>query len=421
MTPLRFSIASRPVLRRLLLVCLLSAGAAVPASDAPEGEEAPVVLDAELLEEALRSIAELPVAPEIYGPPLPAEMRDPDDLLPERALVREADTAPLPPAPHPGVRSLELSLRRAAEIAFQQHVELPATPPIPRERAPGRSDARTVLQSMAQSQDPSVRRRALESWHDLSDPLAQEALLNAMMDPDAGVRATALERMAESGVPELHQAIRVRLTNMPQQLLHELCPLLPALSAALGPDNLQTLQNVQASSLERQYAAYLLGCMRHAEAAGTLARLAWDPDAGLARMAAQSLFELQHAHTVRDWYAFASHSDPFVAALAVDATARAGGQEALHALRDIAAGQARASETVQMRAIQALLHWPQNAGIPPLIQAMRRNPRLAPAIGRMLDNKTGLGFGSNTVAWEEWLQEMTTGGAGASSPLVPAQ
>lgn len=294
------------------------------------------------------------------------------------------------------------AFRRLREIAdtWSAEWELHAPPAASRDT----SSARASALQLAQSEDPELRRRAVEALGK-ADPQARPSLgglLWALGDSDPGVREAATKQI-QTIPPQtlLQQILDVLVANDPDAVT-ALDTALPDLSGALGDDFLKMFRDTGMPIPLRRAAAYSLGRMRVRAAAAELAKGAWEREGSLATSCALALAAMRDTRTVRDWVALRKHPDGNVRWLAVEALAELGGREAFAALAEAAYGAADIDAELAPHAIKALAYWPLGDCVPALIKCMKRNTGFRHQAAELLRLRTGQAIGDDASAWEDW-------------------
>lgn len=265
-----------------------------------------------------------------------------------------------------------------------------------------RGSARPAARQLALSEDPELRRRAIEALgKDATAPSLPE-LLWALGDSDPGVREIATARAATLAPATLLQQVLDILVANDEASVHALDTALPELRDALADEFLRMFRDKDLPVPLRRAAAYSLGKMRVGTAARDLAAATWDAEPTLAASAALALHALRDTQTVRDWAALRKHSDPGIQNLALQSLAELGGREAFAAIAEVAYSQEGYDRQLVQQGIRALAVWPRSDCVPALIDVLKRNPTFRVVATELLQFRTGQAIGADAAAWEDW-------------------
>lgn len=308
------------------------------------------------------------------------------------AQVQVVPGAPVKPPP------FQLpSLGPGANIPGAPKPAMPAASPA-EETVPPKASIDVPLRT---APDPELRLRAAELQARLKEPAGLEDFLWALGDPEPSVRAVAVARVGKIPAADLLQQVLNVLVANHESDLNALDLALPELPPALGTEFLGLFRNHDLAIPLRRAAAYSVGRMRVAGAAGSLAQGAWEEDASLALSCARALYALRDTQTIRDWAAMRTHPDPSVRVLAVYALAELGGREAFAALAEIAYGGDFDARLAPI-ALQGIAAWPLSDCVPALIEVMKRNPGRKVEAADLLRVRTGQALGNSIEEWQDW-------------------
>lgn len=271
--------------------------------------------------------------------------------------------------------------------------------------------SKDILQSMARSEDPAVRQRALEGWTDLNSPAALPYIVGFLGDPDDEVaRAAVVSLKKISGRPyaltlpdQAGEYVLSVLTEAPPEARVRLESLLPELRPFLEKRMLAVFKSGKEEAVRRRVAAYGLGCMGSMLASASLAKGTASEDPEMAGACVEALYRLHDVGSIDTWVRLVVHPDPGIGRRALEALAELGGPKALVQLGRVAAAQDAADEGMQDQALAALKRWPPRERVPVLVDVMQQNPRLRSSALDSLREITGLDLGEKPEAWRRWL------------------
>lgn len=265
-----------------------------------------------------------------------------------------------------------------------------------------RGSARPAARQLALSEDPELRRRAIEALGKDVTATNLAELLWALGDADPGVRETAAERAATLAPAALLQQVLDILVANDEASVHALDAALPELRDALADEFLRMFRDRDLPIPLRRAAAYSLGKMRVTTAAHHLAAATWDAEPTLAASSALALHALRDTQTVRDWAALRKHADAGIQNLAIQSLAELGGREAFAAIAEVAYSQEGYDSQLVEQSIRALAVWPRADCVPALIEVLKRNPTFRKVATELLQFRTGQALPADAAAWEDW-------------------
>lgn len=266
----------------------------------------------------------------------------------------------------------------------------------------GTSSAHAAARQMAQSEDPELRKRAIEVLaKDGRTPTLRE-LLWALGDPSPGVREIALTKLAPvSPAALLESALDILLEN-DEESVYALDRALPGLPASVGDEFARIFRDKDQPIPLRRAAAYALGKLRVPGIAAELADGTAETEATLATSCALALYALRDTQSVPRWVPLVQHPDLNVAWLAIRALGELGGREAFATLADIAFTVTPVDPQLVPVAINAIAAWPLVDSVPALIETMRRNSGYRRTAAALLRFRTGVALGDSSEEWQEW-------------------
>ena len=284
-------------------------------------------------------------------------------------------------------------------------------------RSPG--SARAAASQMALSEDPELRKRAIEAIaKDGRAPTLRE-LLWALGDADSGVRAVALAKIAPiSPAALLSGALDVLLEN-DEASVRALDLALPGLPRSVGDEFARIFKDTDQPVPLRRAAAYALGKMRVQSMAAALAAGTADGDPTFALSCARALFALRDTQSVPLWIPLLQGPDPNLAWLAIHALAELGGREAFAALGEVAAGSIQVDPQLQPVALHGLAAWPLVDCVPVLIASMSSNPGYRRITAAILRARTGVALGDTAGEWQAWYTNGLPPSAEEAAPASP--
>lgn len=294
------------------------------------------------------------------------------------------------------------SLQRLGEISSRWSAEWEVPSAARAER--GTASAGPAARQMAKSEDPEVRRRAVEALTRGSDVPTLRDLLWALGDEDAGVRAVALKKIAPlSPTALLEGALDILLENDADSV-YALDRALPELPSGVSDEFARVFRDANQPIPLRRAAAYALGKLRAPGIAGELADGTADPEATFAVSCALALFALRDTTTITRWIPLAQHRDISIAWLAIQALTELGGREAFSALANFANGTTPVDPQLVSVALNGISAWPLTDSVPVLIDCMYRNPGYRHIAAALLQARTGVPLGNSADEWKNWYE-----------------
>ncbi len=314
-------------------------------------------------------------------------------------------------APSPAVQSLEEARLQDAVVRGLDLLGGPAQSrtggglsaldTVPRDAAP------RLAGRMETSSDPETRVRAVETLDTTGGELVDD-LFRALADPVPRVSETAALRLAKADPETVAARVLEVFDTGGATEVHALDTQLHLLRGVLEARMLALLEDTDAPVRRRRIAAYTLGRMGVADAAGLLARAAWEENDDLALTCCRALAQLRGPQSTSLWIELLAHGLGAVRAMAVDALAAYGGPEAMNALVACAQGSSDAYQARQ--AARALTVWPLEQAAPALLQLLHAgNPELAGVAGQQLRSMTGLQLPNDPEAWARWYADFREG------------
>lgn len=274
--------------------------------------------------------------------------------------------------------------------------------PLVRRIERGAASAQTAARQMAMSEDPEVRRRAIEALSNGPDSPPLRDLLWALGDEDAGVRAVALKKIApRSPTALLEGALDILLEN-DEASVYALDRALPSLPAGVGDEFARIFKDKSQPVPLRRAAAYALGKLRTPGIASALADGTGEAEVTLAESCALALYGLRDTRTIPMWTRLVQHHDLNISWLAIRALAELGGHDAFLVLAEAANGTLEVAPQLVPIAINSLGAWPLADAIPALIEVMARNAGYRQVAGAVLRTRTGVPLGDKADEWREW-------------------
>jgi hypothetical protein len=415
----------QPMNRKLLHKCfLLAVLALIPAalfSEAPEPPAVPPPPPEQAEEKPARNTSPAPEPPE--QPAVPAAPPEnaggnPAGQTPPAAEA-PPDTPPQPAAPaEPAQRSsidmdgIAAAAARAAEIADMPDPDWSGHSLRPRYDAPADAGRDALLRGMLSEPDPAMRARALEGVMQNTAPDQRDMLLEALYDPDAAVRETALrglramlaDGLPETGLDRFEAFVMNGMLSGDDYRVSCVDAALPVLGEALRGRFTVLLRNEAADTGPRRVAAWTLGRIGHDAAAEILYDLLGSEKEDLAWTCGQALRNLGKTVPPEKWIeVLHTHPAWYMRDLAVDALADGMTDTGWEVLCQTAAN-AEEEAWLRRRAAGGLARRPGDAGLLALIDLMASSPRIRAYIADLLEARTGREFGSDANAWRGWIE-----------------
>ncbi len=289
------------------------------------------------------------------------------------------------------------TLRRVDDL-----LQDPATATWPRKPAAPKSDspAEALRAPQFAAADPGVRARALETHLGGEERAALTTALDALADPDAGVRAVALRILRERDPARVTVAVVDRLAQGETWELEALYNALPDLRTTLAAPMRAFFQDERETSLYRQAAALALGRLGGDGAGDALAAVVWEDDVPLAEAAVQALYLLHETDRTGAWSDLLLHPSTEIRNTAMNALGEQGDAQALENLAMVARGDIGLEPAMELLAVDMMARWPLRDAAAPLIEAMKRNLNVRRRVRDHLRFRTGLDLADVPSDWE---------------------
>jgi HEAT repeat protein len=361
--------------------------------------------------------------PEEKAPATPSELHAEDAKKSTSAGEKTvtSDKALLPQSPQSNKAPLNT---RVKQIIEQEEVLWPSEGPGLKAKPSGAATADAVLHKMGESEDPELRRRAVEGLRMLKTGTAGPDLLAALQDDSPAVREAAASSLVNAPPEVAFAAVMKVLTEGTGDEIRSVEKVLPRLRDSLKDAMLGTLMSPEENVKRQTAAAFSLGRMRSVEAQKVLIDLAWSGEPLLAEYSADALAYMGNPATIFDLIDLLKHSDPNVRCAIVDGLGRIGGPDAVNALSELATSQNEDRSRVRQRAVLMLARAGGIDAIPTIIQAMTP-PDMAvrEVAGEELRRMTGADLRDDPLLWSQWYVEQMAAlqQAQATPPLVPSQ
>lgn len=289
---------------------------------------------------------------------------------------------------------------------------------VPAVTDPAPISAAWILERMAASGNAETRRRASEAWP-VTESFMKEmnALVFALVDPDATVRNNAVDRLHRLEAGQVFGYVMRTMVGGTVDRVKALDNALPSLEAKLTPLMLETLRTELETPQHRRIAAYCLGRMKSLAAVETLGHYATQSDQIIAPACVDALYAIGTPETLPYWMELLEHSDLYCRRRAACALAYLGGPNAVERVSAILLDP-NGDLPLQTEALQAMGERPPLLLFPLLVKVLEQNNQLRPTALRMLRAQAGVDFGADIAAWQNWLKQMT---APPPPPIVPSQ
>ena len=287
---------------------------------------------------------------------------------------------------------------------------------ISEERAAG------LLVSLALSNDPASRLRAVEGMSAADSPELAPFALYALADVDPRVRGAALRAVQGLEPAVLCEAVLAVLAWGEAETVAGLDAALPSLRAQLEEGLLRALDDRKLTPEERVGAAYGLGRVGSLKALEALEEKVWGSDTTLSAYAANAIAALDNAGTLQTLIRMVHHTDPNVRLPAYRGIARIGGPEALALLTEAASPGGEPDVRVKREVVRSLGLVGDTSTVHFLIKMVRARSTMTRPASEALSVLTGLPANLPPERWMEWYddtftpktEEMVT-----APPLVP--
>ncbi|MFA7691455.1 MAG: hypothetical protein GX117_09035 [Candidatus Hydrogenedentes bacterium] len=279
------------------------------------------------------------------------------------------------------------------------------------------SSAAWLLNRMADTDSPELRRRAAEVWPlDEEDEKSLLAIIRGLLDPVEAVRLSAQQRLNAIDDSALFAYVMRTFSAGTVDETKHLNAALPVLAQRINPFLLETLRTTLETHEHKRIAVYCLGQTRESEAAPLLFPMLGNDDPAMAKLALDALYSIMPSGSSAQWMKILDHQDAYFKVRAVRALAFLQEPGSFDLLKQICLGQRYTD--MQMTALRAISWYPDDILIPLLVEIMERNRGLSGTAVQLLRQRTGMDFGNSPRYWREWLQKVTQQNA---APLVPVE